>query len=135
MIQTFRTLRRKLAHGRIGFSLIFGLSILFSILAFSLIGPLFVDVSDTLVGAMRPRRPPSSEYFLGTDAQGRDMWAMLIYATPNTLKMGLIAGVVGVGFGSLLGLVAGHFGGIIDSTIRIISDALLNKTINTNNEG
>ena len=125
MMKMYASLRHNFAHGRVGILLILGIAILIGILAFSLIGRLFVDVNDTLVGAMRPRHPPSSEYFLGTDAQGRDLWTLLVYATPNTLKMGLIAGVVGVGFGSFLGLVAGHFGGIVDSTIRVISDALL----------
>jgi peptide/nickel transport system permease protein len=74
---------------------------------------------------VRPRKPPGADYLLGTDSQGRDMWTLLIYATPNTLKMGLIAGVIGVGFGTVLGLVAGQFGGWIDAVIRVISDSLL----------
>ncbi len=48
------------------------------------------------------------QYFLGTDSQGRDMLTLLIYGTPNTLKMGLIAGIIGVGLGLLFGLLAGN---------------------------
>jgi peptide/nickel transport system permease protein len=53
------------------------------------------------------------------------MWTLLIYATPNTLKMGLIAGFIGVGLGAALGLIAGQFGGWVDAVIRVISDSLL----------
>jgi peptide/nickel transport system permease protein len=77
------------------------------------------------VGAVAPRRPPSAEHWLGTDSQCRDMWTLLVFATPNTLKMGIIAGVIGVGVGVVLGLAAGHFGGVIDAVIRVVSDALL----------
>jgi peptide/nickel transport system permease protein len=72
-----------------------------------------------------PRRPPSGQFLLGTDSQGRDMLTLLIYGTPNTLKMGLIAGFIGVGLGLVFGLLAGNFGGIIDGIIRIVADALL----------
>jgi peptide/nickel transport system permease protein len=118
-------LRRNLAQGRISGTLILGCTILLGIVLFSVIGPFFVDIRNAQVGAMLPRRPPSPEFLLGTDSQGRDMWTLLIYATPNTLKMGLIAGFIGVGLGVALGLIAGQFGGFIDAAIRVISDSLL----------
>jgi peptide/nickel transport system permease protein len=118
-------LRRNVAQGRITGTLVAGVAILLALLLFSAIGPFFVDPHNAQVGAVTPRRPPSADYLLGTDSQGRDMWTLLIYGTPNTLKMGLIAGLIGVGLGSVLGLVAGSFGGIVDAIIRVVSDALL----------
>jgi peptide/nickel transport system permease protein len=53
------------------------------------------------------------------------MLTLLIYGTPNTLKMGLIAGFIGVGVGLTLGLVGGTVGGVVDVVIRVVSDALL----------
>jgi peptide/nickel transport system permease protein len=117
--------RRDIAQGRIGGILLLGCAILLVVVLFSIIGPFFVDITNAQVGAVAPRRPPSAEYLLGTDSQGRDMWTLLIFGTPNTLKMGIIAGVIGVGLGVALGLVAGHFGGVIDAVIRVVSDALL----------
>ena len=58
------------------------------------------------VGAGRPSRPPSFEHLLGTDQQGRDVLANLIFGTPATLKIGIIAGIIGVSVGTLLGLIA-----------------------------
>jgi peptide/nickel transport system permease protein len=125
MTRFFAALQRNIQQGRISPLLLLGLFILTAVVLFGLIGPLFVDPTHAQVGAVRPRRPPGGEYLLGTDSQGRDMWTLLIYATPNTLKMGLIAGFVGVGVGTVLGLIAGQFGGWVDAIIRVISDALL----------
>jgi len=125
MNRFWANLKRNYEQGRISPLLIVGLSILAAIVLFGMIGPFFTDATHAQVGAVRPRKPPGADYLLGTDSQGRDMWTLLIYATPNTLKMGLIAGVIGVGFGTVLGLVAGQFGGWIDAVIRVISDSLL----------
>jgi peptide/nickel transport system permease protein len=125
MSALFSALRRNYAQGRISPALIAGLLIMLAIVLFGIIGPWFVDPTHAQVGAVRPRKPPGTDYFLGTDSQGRDMWTLLIFATPNTLKMGLIAGVIGVGAGVVLGLIAGQFGGIIDAVIRVISDSLM----------
>lgn len=125
MKRVLAAVRRNIEQGRVSTLLVLGLSILASIVLFGLIGPFFTNASDALVGAVMPRRPPGDDYFLGTDTQGRDMWTMLIFATPNTLRMGLIAGFIGVGVGTVLGLIAGHFGGVIDAIIRVVSDALL----------
>ena len=125
MNRFFAAIQRNFQQGRISPLLIAGLAILSGVVLCGLIGPLFVDAANAQVGAVRPRRPPGGDYFLGTDSQGRDMWTLLIYATPNTLKMGLIAGFIGVGLGAGLGLIAGQFGGWVDAIIRVISDALL----------
>ena len=111
--------------GRLNVSLIVGLTILGALVLFSLAGPFFVDETLTQVGAVTPRRPPGPEYILGTDSQGRDMLAVLVYSTPTTLKMGLVAGILGVGLGSALGLLAGQFGGALDTVIRVVSDSLM----------
>ena len=125
MNRFWANLRRNYEQGRISPLLIVGLGILLAVVLFGLIGPFFTDATNAQVGAVRPRRPPDDDYLLGTDSQGRDMWTLLIYATPNTLKMGLIAGFIGVGLGTVLGLIAGQFGGWIDAVIRVISDSLL----------
>jgi peptide/nickel transport system permease protein len=120
---TNRASRRRAS--RVDVTLVLGLAMLGLIALISVLGPLLSDPSLADVGAVRPRRPPGPDFWLGTDAQGRDMLTLMLNATPNTLKMGLIAGLIGVGFGTLVGLVAGQFGGWIDSVISVISDALM----------
>jgi peptide/nickel transport system permease protein len=121
----FGGLRRNWREGRISTALIWGLAILALVGLFCLIGPFFVDYRDALVGSVLPRQRPSAEFPLGTDAQGRDMLTLLVFATPNTVKMGLVAGFIGVGSGMVLGLLAGNFRGPVDAVIRVLADALM----------
>ncbi len=62
---------------------------------------------------------------MGTDQQGRDVLANLIFGTPATLKIGVIAGIIGVSLGTLLGLYAGYAGGAGDAVIRLLIDVFL----------
>lgn len=116
-------LRRRAAR-RIDPTLAAGLVIMTLILLYAVIGPLVVDGKDAEVGAFKPRLKPSATHLLGTDTQGRDIFATLTYATPSSLKIGLLAGMVGLGIGVLLGLLAGFFPGPIDTVIRTAADVL-----------
>lgn len=120
-----RLFARVFNNQRLSASLVAGLVILASVIILSICGPLFVDVNKALVGEVPPSKPPSSEFLLGTDSQGRDMLAVMVVAVPQTLKMGLIAGLVGIGIGLLLGLLSGFFGGPLDAVVRVLSDSLM----------
>jgi len=112
-------------NSRMSASLIVGLVILLAVVLVSVLGPQFVDVKKALVGAVMPSQAPGGDYPLGTDSQGRDMLAVMVVAIPQTLRIGLIAGLVGIGIGLLLGLVSGFFGGPLDAIIRVTTDSLL----------
>lgn len=118
-------LRRAREDGRISPILVGGIVLFAAILLFGLVGPVFVHQSLSQVGAVDPNLPPSGAHLLGTDGQGRDVLAAMIYSTPETVKVGLIAGFIGVGIGAALALLAGFFRGAVDSVIRILSDSLL----------
>jgi len=105
--------------------LVAGIILVALVSLFGLVGRLFVPEDMSEVGAGRPAKPPSAEHLLGTDQQGRDVFADLIYGTPTSLEIGLIAGVIGVTVGALMGLVAGYAGGTVDEVIRVITDILL----------
>lgn len=105
--------------------LIAGATLVALVSLFGLVGQLFVSKDMAEVGAGRPAKPPSAEHWLGTDQQGRDVLADLIYGTPTSLEIGLIAGIFGVTIGALVGLIAGYAGGIVDEVIKIIVDILL----------
>jgi len=102
-----------------------GLAIVVVIALFGVVGRLFVPRGMADVGAARVAKPPSSDHWLGTDQQGRDVLADLIYGTPGSLEIGLIAGVIGVVFGGMVGLIAGYAGGVVDEVIRVLIDVLL----------
>ena len=105
--------------------LIAGATLVLLVALFGLVGRLFVPAEMAEVAAGRPAKPPSAEHLLGTDQQGRDVLADLIYGTPTSLEIGVIAGVFGVTLGALVGLIAGYAGGWVDEVIRVIVDILL----------
>ena len=67
----------------------------------------------------------SMHYPLGTDAFGRDVFSRLLYGARVDLKVGVLAVISPFVIGSLLGLIAGWFGGWVDAVISRITDAML----------
>jgi peptide/nickel transport system permease protein len=67
---------------------------------------------------MRPvlqtEQPPSERYWLGTDLEGRDVFARMLYGTRISLTIGVVAVSIYVFIGIVLGAFAGYFGGWID---------------------
>src|SRR5262245_46610617 len=114
-----------LRDSRITPSLILGTTILIVIVLTAVVGPLLVNQKMARVGGVGPNLEPSSENWFGTDSQGRDVFTTLIMATPSTLSVGLVAGLLSVIIGLALGLLAGFFGGLPDATIRVFSDVLI----------
>jgi len=67
---------------------------------------------------------PSPEHRLGNDAVGRDVLSRLIYGTRISLSIGLVVALIQVVLGGGLGLVAGIYGGWVDSIIMRTVDML-----------
>lgn len=105
--------------------LVVGAALMLAIILFAVVGSIVFPVQDAQVGAYLPRQMPNAERLLGTDSQGRDVLAVLVFSTPQTLMMGVIAGIVGIGIGTVLGLMAGFFGGWIDLVIRTLTDVFI----------
>jgi ABC-type dipeptide/oligopeptide/nickel transport system permease subunit len=80
--------------------------------------PIQLDLIDRL-------RPPSMTHWLGTDAQGRDVWARLIYGARVSLAVGCISQSIAVTLGVTLGLVAGYYRGWLDELIMRLADVTL----------
>jgi peptide/nickel transport system permease protein len=65
-----------------------------------------------------------SNYFLGVDDQGRDVMARMLYGGRNSLLIGLTSAVLCCLLATILGLIAGYFGGVTDSIIARILDVV-----------
>ncbi|MDG2198830.1 MAG: ABC transporter permease [SAR324 cluster bacterium] len=70
-------------------------------------------------------KPPTGEYLMGTDYYGRDTLSRLIWGARISLTIGLLAIGAAMIIGSLIGLVAGYFGGRTDIIIMQTMDVLL----------
>ncbi|MBX3144080.1 MAG: ABC transporter permease [Trueperaceae bacterium] len=70
-------------------------------------------------------QPPSAENVLGTDNFGRDVFSRIIHGGRVSLTVGFIAVGIALAIGGLMGLLAGFYGGALDSIISGIVDVLL----------
>ena len=69
-------------------------------------------------------QPPSSEFLLGTDTLGRDLFSRILYGARVSLLVGFVATGVALVIGVSWGIIAGYFGGKIDSVMMRIVDVL-----------
>jgi peptide/nickel transport system permease protein len=80
---------------------------------------------------MDARRPPGYVgtggyvHILGTDAQGRDLFSAILYGLRISIQIGVLAGMVALFLGALLGTSAAYFGGRIEAFIMRIVDLQL----------
>ncbi len=117
-----RSVTAALSYVRRNISLAVGIVLLLALALFVGIGHLVVDTSKSRPLSAPAVRPPSAEHPFGTDRQGRDLLATMVAGTPLTLRIGFIAGFLGVGIGSLLGFVSAYYRGTVDTVIRSIVD-------------
>jgi peptide/nickel transport system permease protein len=71
------------------------------------------------------RQPPSPEHVLGTDVAGRDIWARLLYGGRTSTIVGFGAVSLYLIIGTLLGMLAGYYGGPLDQAIMRFTDTIL----------
>jgi peptide/nickel transport system permease protein len=72
-------------------------------------------VEPSLLGA-------NTDYLLGTTASGYDIFSQLVFGTRAALLVGLLAAIFTAGIGTLVGLIAGYYGGIIDDALMRLVD-------------
>ncbi len=86
--------------------------------------PIRQDLASTLL-------PPAweeggnSDHLLGTDSLGRDVLSRLVYGSRVSLSVGFFSVFLGLAFGTSLGLLAGFFGGRLETLIMRIADMQL----------
>jgi peptide/nickel transport system permease protein len=98
-------------------SAVAGLVVLFLVILLAAIAHLlFPEDPFRLAGkAMSP--PGENGFLLGSDSLGRDVAAGIAHGAKTSLLIGLLATIVAVGFGTIMGGLAGYYGGIIDDLL------------------
>src|SRR5262245_58015281 len=102
-----------------------GVVLLLGLYLFGAIGSAQINWKQANMWAVPLNLAPSEKYPLGTDGLGRDMLAVMVISIPNTLKIGLLAGTVGVVIGTLIGLFAGYYRGFADTVFSSFADVML----------
>jgi len=67
---------------------------------------------------------PSGDYIFGTDHLGRDVFSRIVYGSRIAIMVGLVVVLIEAGIGITLGLIAGYFGGRIDTFISGLTDTV-----------
>ncbi|MGI9333627.1 MAG: ABC transporter permease [Gammaproteobacteria bacterium] len=80
--------------------------------------PLAINFSHKLAG-------PSTEHWMGTDSLGRDIYSRVLYGARTSLLVGLVITSLAILIGAPIGLVAGYFGGRIDTGLMRVADVFL----------
>lgn len=102
-----------------------GVSVAGLLTAVAVLAPVPMPYDPYIQYAGRELAPPLSLHSLGTDELGRDTLSRLIYGTRISLLVGIVSVAVGVGVGVTTGLVAGYWGGWVESALMRLWDALL----------
>lgn len=69
--------------------------------------------------------PPSSQFIMGTDNLGRDVFSRVLYGARDTIGLPLVATAIAVTIGTVIGLMTGFFGGWFDEVVSRALDSLL----------
>jgi ABC-type dipeptide/oligopeptide/nickel transport system permease subunit len=104
---------------------VLGLLVLLALLVVCFGLPLTGRLDPTTVDLGATRQAPGSGHLLGTDAQGRDVFARLVYAGRVSMGVGLAAAFLAIAVGSFVGAVSGAFGGWVDALLMRVADVFL----------
>jgi peptide/nickel transport system permease protein len=89
------------------------------------IGPFFSPYADNKINMALMNHAPYAKHWLGTDTLGRDVLTRVLQAGRISLTVGLASMVLSVFIGTLLGIIAGYYRGVVDQLIMRLADLLL----------
>ena len=102
-----------------------GLGLFLAVAALALLAPWIAPHDPLDQNILFRLRPPSAEHWAGTDSYGRDTFSRILWGARISLTIGLLAIGVAMVIGSVIGLIAGYFGGRLDIIVMQTMDVLL----------
>ena len=103
----------------------FGVSVVLLIVLLAVLAPLVAHRDPLRIDLVNQLQRPSGAHWLGTDIQGRDVWARLVYGARVSLSAGIVSQSIALLLGLTLGLIAGYYGGWIDEIVMRLADVTL----------
>jgi len=119
--RSIRTTLRIMRSNTVGF---IGFLLLVFIVLVSFVGPIFIKL-DTDTKIEHIYETPSSEFWLGTDHQGRDIFSQIVNGGKDVIIVGVTAGFLSTIIGVTFGTLAGFIGGWVDTVIVAFTDFVL----------
>jgi ABC-type dipeptide/oligopeptide/nickel transport system permease subunit len=99
--------------------------IIAALICASVFAPCISPYDPMSVNLDQAKQPPGSEHWFGTDTLGRDILSRVIFGSRISLLIGVVATVFSLGIGMVAGLLAGYFGGMVDTIFTVITDIFL----------
>ncbi|WP_393960142.1 oligopeptide ABC transporter permease [Priestia megaterium] len=92
----------------------------------AIFAPLLTKADITRIDYMAMNAAPSSEHWFGTDTNGRDVFARTLYGGRTSLLIGVACTTLVILIGTLIGSIAGYYGGKADQFLMRFTDFVLN---------
>jgi peptide/nickel transport system permease protein len=128
MLGTLLPIRSLAKRGLAGWLVLFGGILTGTIIIMTLISPWIVPYSPSaLLGANDPSKillPPNSQFPMGTDDLGRDMFSRVLAGGGVMLQVAIVSVIACLVVGVPLGLFASHAGGLVDRFVSLIMDSI-----------
>jgi peptide/nickel transport system permease protein len=102
-----------------------GLALLALLLLAAVFAPLIAPYNPDGFNAVAKFRPPSSHHLFGTDDVGRDIFSRVLYGARYSLTAGIVILGLAASIGTVVGLIAGYAGGLLDEVLMRITDMFL----------
>jgi ABC-type dipeptide/oligopeptide/nickel transport system permease subunit len=102
-----------------------GVAVIVIITVMAVFAPVVARQDPNAIDLINLLDPPSHAHWLGTDVQGRDVWARLVYGARVSLAVGLVSQTIAASLGVTLGLLAGYYRGWIDEVVMRLADVTL----------
>ncbi|MGL6136590.1 MAG: ABC transporter permease, partial [Planktothrix sp.] len=104
---------------------VLGLIILGLMILAVIIGPWIYGISPTEIDFVNSLSPPTGKHLFGTNDLGQDQLARLLIGGRVSLTVGVAAMAIAILLGTLVGAIAGFYGGIIDSILMRLTDLFI----------
>lgn len=119
----FKKKKSSFWFGRV--SLIVGMAVICIVVVMALFPQLFSRLDPTAVDIRARLAPPSAGHPFGTDNYGRDIFSRVVHGAGIDLMMGVVGTLIPFVLGGIFGMLAGYYGGIMDSVLMRIIDVLM----------
>ena len=115
-----RSLNKMISNklGMIGFIVVVVMSLM------SILAPVLTNIDPTVTDMANINKAPGRLHILGTDSIGRDLFSRLLYGGRISISIGIISALTTSFIGTVFGLIAGYFRGIVDSFLVRLSEVI-----------
>lgn len=103
----------------------FGGGVVVLLVLLAIAAPLVSHHSPFAIDLIHSLEGPSTSHWFGTDIQGRDVWARLVYGARVSLSVGIVSQGIALTLGIILGLISGYYGKWIDEVVMRLADVTL----------